>query len=500
MIKYSILILLFVFNGLLCFSQQTFETFIDFKLNNVSSGEYGYRFENVNDSTSILVSQIVNNSEIDTFNNLSAFIVFYKFKHNGSITDTIIFRKKKYRLEPMSFIELNNNYYLLTQTIDYVAKENINQGRYLELYKLNKDFDTIWSKQIKFNNNEHFTKKIIALDSNKIAVVGTYYKDTSAKYDIFYKLFDTLGNNILTNTYSYTSNSYEVFSSITKSKNYLYVWGSTFIPGKSQEGFILQLDFNGNLINKNLIGDTVERINIFSAGNIDLVDDNKLIVCGTNLSIIDLNYRGIFYVVDSNLNFKVIGNYNKYHNRFTEIQYQRNRYYILGLQFEGPSEQQSSGLLLCYDTSGTFLWDRNYNYSTSYKDLVPYSFLYQDGYIYMTGFGSYYDPFNNSIQDTWLIKTDSLGCLIGGCNTTFVDLKTNNIRIYPNPANDFLTVLSDEKLNDVKFRIIDFTGKVLLNGTLQNEKIDLLNINSGLYLLELKSNSNNIIHMKFVKE
>lgn len=32
------------------------------------------------------------------------------------------------------------------------------------------------------------------------------------------------------------------------------------------------------------------------------------------------------------------------------------------------------------------------------------------------------------------------------------------------------------------------------------KKIDLTNINSGLYILELKSNINNIIHMKFVKE
>ena len=35
---------------------------------------------------------------------------------------------------------------------------------------------------------------------------------------------------------------------------------------------------------------------------------------------------------------------------------------------------------------------------------------------------------------------------------------------------------------------------------LEIEKIDISNINSGLYILELKSYSNNIIHMKFLKE
>ncbi len=498
--KYFIIFILFFFKGLLCFSQQSFEKFIDYKINNVSSLEYGYKLNNYNDSTNLLVCQVGSYSELDTFNNLSVFTVFYKFKFDGTIIDSILLRKKNYRIEPKSIIELNNNFYLLTQTIDYVAEENLNQGRYLELYKLNKNLDTIWSKQIKFNNNQHFSTKTLLIDSNKIAIFGTYYKDANTKNDIFYNLFDTSGNELILSTYSFTSNSNETIGGAINNGNRFYIWGSTSVSNKKREGFVLKIDKSGNLINKNIIGDTIEQVNSFDASNIELVNNNKFIACGSNLNTDEYTNKGVCYEIDSNLKFRQTRDYYKDYNKFIDVQYHRNRYYILGGQFRDFLERESYGILLCYDTSGVLLWERTFDYINSYKDLVPYSFLYQNNSIYITGFGSYINSTNTLVQDTWLIKTDSLGCLIGGCNTTFVDLKTNNIRIYPNPANDFITVFSDEKLNDVKFRIIDFKGKVLLNGTLQNEKIDLSNINRGLYILELKYNSNNIIHMKFVKE
>jgi hypothetical protein len=55
----------------------------------------------------------------------------------------------------------------------------------------------------------------------------------------------------------------------------------------------------------------------------------------------------------------------------------------------------------------------------------------------------------------------------------------SNIAVYPNPTTDFLNV----NVEGTK-RVLDLQGKVL--STTESNKIEVSNLNSGVYFLEIK--------------
>jgi len=62
----------------------------------------------------------------------------------------------------------------------------------------------------------------------------------------------------------------------------------------------------------------------------------------------------------------------------------------------------------------------------------------------------------------------------------------NKIKIYPNPTTDFLTISSNLKIK--KLKIYDINGQIKINiENKQLNKINLQNLEKGMYLLYLKS-------------
>jgi Secretion system C-terminal sorting domain/Copper type II ascorbate-dependent monooxygenase, N-terminal domain/Copper type II ascorbate-dependent monooxygenase, C-terminal domain len=59
-----------------------------------------------------------------------------------------------------------------------------------------------------------------------------------------------------------------------------------------------------------------------------------------------------------------------------------------------------------------------------------------------------------------------------------------DIKIYPNPVNDFLTIELEEEINSVK--IISLDGRILLNKFSEN-KIDVSTLSAGIYFVEIKT-------------
>ena len=89
----------------------------------------------------------------------------------------------------------------------------------------------------------------------------------------------------------------------------------------------------------------------------------------------------------------------------------------------------------------------------------------------------------------------------GSCNpcVTGTDLQNlNNLKIYPNPSSDFLTIQSNNLINPIS--IYDITGKLIIQnmGNSKEINIDISNLNSGLYII--KSSSKNSFVRTFVVE
>lgn len=75
--------------------------------------------------------------------------------------------------------------------------------------------------------------------------------------------------------------------------------------------------------------------------------------------------------------------------------------------------------------------------------------------------------------------------------------------IYPNPANDFIEIqLSKNDLTSYNISILDITGKEILTQSLQQNKIDVTTLNSGMYFVKLmNAKSPEVLGVKkFVKE
>jgi len=91
----------------------------------------------------------------------------------------------------------------------------------------------------------------------------------------------------------------------------------------------------------------------------------------------------------------------------------------------------------------------------------------------------------------------SLGSPSAGCATLSTDENkfSKNISLYPNPANDEFEV-RNELQTPVSIAVYSVLGKqvqFIENSQLKKQKVSLSNLNSGVYLVEIKSDTNRII-------
>jgi len=73
----------------------------------------------------------------------------------------------------------------------------------------------------------------------------------------------------------------------------------------------------------------------------------------------------------------------------------------------------------------------------------------------------------------------------------------NSFSIYPNPANDFIIINNTDWIKSKT--IYSITGQLVKKETNQNEKIDISNLQQGVYLLEIETTNNQKVTKKIVK-
>jgi len=97
------------------------------------------------------------------------------------------------------------------------------------------------------------------------------------------------------------------------------------------------------------------------------------------------------------------------------------------------------------------------------------------------------NPTWNAGIDLW--SSFNINCA-GNCITAdLTETLLQEFKIYPNPSLNFvINVKVEDKVIGKKYRILDFKGDVLLNGTihLSNEKIDLSGLTAGIYLFQIE--------------
>ncbi len=189
---------------------------------------------------------------------------------------------------------------------------------------------------------------------------------------------------------------------------------------------------------------------------------------------------------------------------------------VCGVQriYYTPTVSQPIGFLMRTDSLGNLKWRNNYIATNPIRDTIADCYLYDiielpDKSIAAVGqaFGSGYF---STIQQSWLLRVDSMGCLVPGCAPMITnageEVKDDvKISAYPNPFKNELNVIysfRDVELSAV-FQLIETgTGRIVQQKTITDPsgyiQFNTENLASGLYMLCIKQSSKPTIYFKVV--
>ncbi|MBO9682278.1 MAG: zinc-dependent metalloprotease [Flavisolibacter sp.] len=110
------------------------------------------------------------------------------------------------------------------------------------------------------------------------------------------------------------------------------------------------------------------------------------------------------------------------------------------------------------------------------------------------------------IADDGSLATNESGYLFVGLDNIQIDgylkdsIINNDIVIYPNPTKGDLFVQLQQPNSQIYYRLIDVTGRELSSGVVNNYRINVGKMNSGMYLLQLYENGKLLTTKKVLKQ
>lgn len=78
------------------------------------------------------------------------------------------------------------------------------------------------------------------------------------------------------------------------------------------------------------------------------------------------------------------------------------------------------------------------------------------------------------------------------------DLLRSDIKIYPNPAIDYIKI--EGLKGDERLRIFNITGQLMKTLVLTSKRVDISDLLPGVYLIEIQTSENNRIIRKIIKK
>ena len=173
------------------------------------------------------------------------------------------------------------------------------------------------------------------------------------------------------------------------------------------------------------------------------------------------------------------------------------------------------GIISKVNSEGISYWERYYTATTDFFNdrINDLALTPDDGFI---GVGAGFSETPSEDQNFWVIKFDSLGCMVPGCDTLIIGVMEmpntkSNILIYPNPVSDeaIIQVAGITSMNSIRILITDMTGKPIFQESISNSQIVATNsihrfgfsrrsISSGVYLLTIYNNNQTIGAKKIV--
>ncbi len=335
------------------------------------------------------------------------------------------------------------------------------------------------------------------LPDSGFLIVGTTKSFGAGGYDVYIVRTDKNGDSLWTRTYG--DNEGQFANGIERESDSVYVvagkWGN--LNNNSMDAFAMRINLQGDTLAFKLYGNHLQNF----GQSLCKTNDGGYTIAGWST----YDYGGyyspdaVLYKLDSNLNLL----WTKYYGTLgTEDIFDVKQTYDNGFVLVGHSSVANKGedvYIIRTDSIGDTLWTRTlggaYNDRAYSVVQTPDSGFAIVGNTYSYGAGG---------SDAFFLKLKPSGetTVSIGLQPKLKDLE---IRLYPNPARENITLDITNTLNqESELFIYNAWGQMIRSYKMQQQQseisISLIGIKSGVYYCELRTNNKTIGTGKFVKE
>ncbi len=377
----------------------------------------------------------------------------------------------------------------------YITPDSIFKNKaYGFALKTDKNGNQKWLKEYTDGTAEcTFRGLILCSDSTYLFSGYSHNYDLSTKkydhIDAFFVKTDDKGNTIWQRTIGDKSNAETILSGIeVGEKEYLFIGNSS----NNSEGFnylILKLNNYGQQILSKSFGSGIDEtyLRITSSGSNQCLIAGAIATKGSgSLSI----KKTVLTKIDNNGEIiweKIFIEETNSFEYSTLLQISDGSIVAIGSQNRKP---HLCGLTK-FDKEGNIKWHRNFKHQKNLAQYVWDGCLTNDKGFIISG-AAFQDTTKVGIEG-WLLKLDSLGCLVPGCATS---TSTEEISaavffsIFPNPSSDKINIaINKENHEDFRVELLDIQGRILFNTKIlaQNSsvEIDVNRFVSGMYFIKI---------------
>ena len=340
------------------------------------------------------------------------------------------------------------------------------------------DLDTLWS----FKNADSTQSDLpiaIATRNHKIYITGArnYLGEPDPyMFDGFLLILNEDGNFVDFKIYHDDVGDVYLNSIIPCIDGGFFLGGETNLNGQN-EGYLIKIDSLGNKKWTKVYSE-------FTGLCFSNYSDSKFILSGYLYD--GVSSHGLTSMIDTSgvviwsKSHTYIANFDLYYGRRTL------NGDIVSVGITTVGEEGNSGYVSRIDSNGESIWQRRYNYnnlSDYFTDVIETS----DGGILINGSANDI-TFDEGVQNLWLVKLDANGCLTPNCWVGFEDVIENDlgIKVFPNPANEWLNFKLPEHARGVGLEVLSISGQRVMNTKLYAplEAIQVNQLPAGLYLIK----------------
>lgn len=438
----------------------------------------------------------------DTFNYAKQFIYIVKTNFKGDTVWTKRYYKRAYGIGATKIVQMSDSSFLLAgRIIDYVANKDSNFSRDVFIVKINSQGDTLWTRTISLGHGDELVSNIIKTLDGGYAIYGQVCNQSITDCDNFLIKLDSIGNFLFSKKYSFNSSSFEQPRGIIELEDSsLYLYGNTQNVINEENAFLIKVNAEGNVIWQKRYG-----MDGYRRFGMSIHKQHEGILLNTlRATLFDDSGDALLIKIDTsgNINWQKI--YGTSFNEELRNLYITHDSLIIGVGFKLSTTTNAVAWLIKINYTGDTIWQKYYDYH-NIPQLADRNAPLYDIKPSKDGFISIGYAYNNNLtipnQDVWLLKVDSLGCLYENCITpTGVDEVENKqeLIIFPNPANRNFKI--EYSTNIKSYKLIDFTGRVIIQGEYSDNGVNIELLPSGIYMVLVELENNKIAYAKLLKE